>query len=372
MAGILSVFHVAWQNKKINYMNYFKQKSSFWPTIASTLKLIKKELDENKRTNLAINTSSIDFQPNFDLNDTIEYENYFDIIDKNFDGEEFSQGFDEFILESNVKSVSYAFKIFSIELFEVIYLKKSYQAYKDIQMFLSENIFGKSLIEKWLDFYAFQLRRDLSNETQSILSLIRNGNLTHDQSQHINPNMSIMDVNTLNAKLNRNSRQNNTDARKLKSKNLLDSINTLLLLLNKTSRITSTIVAASKSSPQDDQKSKLTLLNDQINMRKLNLKSVTNSLIASMSEIISHFLYLNNISVQYQQELKQHLQQQQDGQNRNEQQNIFEKSSFIIKKSNKTMDQNSYLTLKQTNEVVKQFHSISNTLMVIITSIKAK
>ena len=56
-----------------------------------------------------------------DNDDTIEYLNYFD-LDNDMHENEYSR-FEEFILEANIKSVSYAFKIFSMELFEIIYLQ---------------------------------------------------------------------------------------------------------------------------------------------------------------------------------------------------------------------------------------------------------
>ena len=119
IASVLSIFHTIWCNKKLDYMNYCKQKNEFWPTLANTLKIIKKEVNENKRTNFTINTSSIDCQLNDDS--TIEYLDYFDIDNQVYEND--YSGFDEFILEANIKSVAYSFKIFSIELFEVIYLK---------------------------------------------------------------------------------------------------------------------------------------------------------------------------------------------------------------------------------------------------------
>jgi hypothetical protein len=117
----LNIFHTIWTNKKLDYMNYCKQKSEFWPTLASTLKIIKKDLNSNvnKRTNFTINTSALDNQ--FSDDTTIQYQDYFD-FDNEIIENDFSR-FDEFILEANIKSVSYSFKIFSIELFEVIYLK---------------------------------------------------------------------------------------------------------------------------------------------------------------------------------------------------------------------------------------------------------
>ena len=122
MAGVLSIFHTIWLSKKLDYMNYCKQKADFWPTLAATLKIIKKEVKETpgaKRSNFSINTSSIDYQLNDD--GTVQYLDYFDFDTEAYENE-FSR-FDEFILEANVKSVSYAFNIFAMELFEVIYLK---------------------------------------------------------------------------------------------------------------------------------------------------------------------------------------------------------------------------------------------------------
>lgn len=102
-------------------MNYCKQKNEFWSVMASVLKIIKKNTDqeETRRSNLVLDSFAVDNQTLDD--NTIEYLDYFDFDNQLYENE-FSR-FDEFILEANVKSVSYAFTIFAIELFEIVYLK---------------------------------------------------------------------------------------------------------------------------------------------------------------------------------------------------------------------------------------------------------
>ena len=121
MAGIYSIFYTLWLNKKTDYVNYCKQKKEFWPTLASTLQIIKKEVKTLKTTNTqnatysSINTIPTEVNSN---DDTIsDYLEYF-----GFDNAEYENQFtrfNEFVLEANIKSISYAFKIFSIEVFEL-------------------------------------------------------------------------------------------------------------------------------------------------------------------------------------------------------------------------------------------------------------
>jgi hypothetical protein len=121
MAGIYSIFYTLWLNKKTDYVNYCKQKKEFWPTLASTLQIIKKEVKTLKNANTqnatysSINTIPTEVNSN---DDTIsDYLEYF-----GFDNAEYENQFtrfNEFVLEANIKSISYAFKIFSIEVFEL-------------------------------------------------------------------------------------------------------------------------------------------------------------------------------------------------------------------------------------------------------------
>ncbi len=250
--------------------------------------------------------------------------------------------------------------------------RKNLQAYKEIQSFLAESIFGKNLIEKWLDFYVFQLKRDLTDESRSILNLLKVANLNEDPSQLSSINMSIIDVNTLSNRLTGSSSSNQAK-RKMKSKVLFESIHTQLLLLNKTTRLAYNFVSNNPNSKQtahNSAASKISLLYEQINIKKLNLKVVFSSLVDSMSEIISHFLYLNNISMRFQHEM--HTFQQEQTTLKSE--SFFTVSEMNMNSTNKKSNSRNanFLTLKQTNETVKQFYNIANTLMILITSIKDK
>jgi hypothetical protein len=224
----------------------------------------------------------------------------------------------------------------------------------------------------------FQLKRDLSEEARSILNLLKMANLNEDQSQLSNANMSIIDVNTLSNKLNGNrTASSNQPKRKMKSKILFESIQMQLLLLNKTTRLAYNFVANNpnvkqqqQQTPQSANVGKINLLYEQINIKKLNLKAVFSSLIDAMSEMINHFLYLNNISMRFQQEI-QMFQQEQTIKSESFFTITDNMSSTLAAASRKTSARNSnFLTLKQTNEIVKQFYTISNTLMILITSIK--
>ena len=134
--------------------------------------------------------------------------------------------------------------------------------------YFSENIFEKNLLEKWLDFYAFQLKRDLTNEAQLILNTLE---IEQDHERIVKNDLSIIDINLYNKKHQRKTIGAAYAPKDLKSKLLLDSISSVFLLVNKISLITNA---------------------------------------------------------------------------------------------------NNFITLKQSHEIVKQFHSISNILMVLITSIK--
>ncbi len=217
----------------------------------------------------------------------------------------------------------------------------------------------------------FQLKRDLTEEARSILNLLKVANINEDPGQLSNINMSLVDVNTLSNKLTGTSSSSQAK-RKMKSKILFESIHSQLLLLNKTTRLAYNFVSSipnSKQSGQNSAASKINLLYEQINIRKLNLKMVFSCLVDSMSEIINHFLYLNNISIRFQQEIQ--IFQQEQTTLRNESIFSIGESINLTSKKNSTKGAN-FLTLKQTNEIVKQFFTISNTLMILITSIRDK
>lgn len=92
---------------------------------------------------------------------------------------------------------------------------------------------------------------------------------------------------------------------------------------------------------------------EKINLKHVKLDVVYNYFIESILEIINYFLSLNNNLLLIQQEQEQ----------------VLEYEPMTIKTSKTTSTKN-FITLKQSNEIVKQFHSITNILMISITSIK--
>lgn len=103
---------------------------------------------------------------------------------------------------------------------------------------VNDEIISKELVEKWLEFYKYQLKRDLLEEHDSILTRIENED---ERGQAVKASMSILDTNggvTQNADTDQNGLSLFGMSRKnLKSKTLFDSIRMLLLLINKTGRI---------------------------------------------------------------------------------------------------------------------------------------
>ena len=203
-------------------------------------------------------------------------------------------------------------------------------------------MFEKHLIEKWLSFYTFQLKRDLNDEAQSLLNTLELAN--EQEGGHIKPDMSIIDINAYNRKNQAKSSGSAVPNRELKSKLLLDSIKTLFLLINKVSRLT-----GAKSFNTSNS------LLEKINMKRVKLDVVFNFFIDSILEIINHFLLLNNAQQRVQQEQDQVLDYEPP-------------LNGFVKRTKSNC--NNYITLKQSNEIVKQFHSISNILMISISSIK--
>lgn len=91
-------------------MNYFRQKNEFWHILGSTLHIIRKD---------DLNQEYVDEE-----NDEVHpyrYLEYFGFDSQIYENEMLR--FDELILESNIKCVSYSFKIFSLEIFDFVYLK---------------------------------------------------------------------------------------------------------------------------------------------------------------------------------------------------------------------------------------------------------
>lgn len=111
LASILSVFFTIWSVKKINLMNYCRQKSEFWSTLISSLDIIK-NIETEIKSKPEINEPYL----------FTDYQKYFDtkFLTSSICN---SPEFEEFFLNQNIKIVSFVFKIFSYELFELIYQK---------------------------------------------------------------------------------------------------------------------------------------------------------------------------------------------------------------------------------------------------------
>ena len=99
-------------------MNYCQQKPEFWPMLATTLHIIKKEISLEAGNTSLLNSADANINNGSTLDCIIDY---FNIENKAFENE--FPRFNEFILEANIKSVSFAFKIYSIQLFEMCYLQ---------------------------------------------------------------------------------------------------------------------------------------------------------------------------------------------------------------------------------------------------------
>lgn len=97
-------------------------------------------------------------------------------------------------------------------------------------------------------------------------------------------------------------------------------------------------------------------LAEQMNMKKFALESMFSSLNESIMLIVDHFLYLNNLLLTFQKDFKQKEYQ------RNGMLALFD--------DGEAMSSANFITLKQSNQVLKQFHSLNTTLMVLVTSIK--
>lgn len=103
------MFYTIWLNKKVDYIDYCKSKAEFWPMLASTLHMCKKEINSSEATSARRNAD-------FDEATADEYLEYLGIPKLDYEHE-----YNEFIIEANVKSVSYALKIFSIQIFDLCF-----------------------------------------------------------------------------------------------------------------------------------------------------------------------------------------------------------------------------------------------------------
>lgn len=196
----------------------------------------------------------------------------------------------------------------------------------------------------------------MNNETQELLSKFEFYDL--EQQQSIRPDLTIIDTNVYRNK----AKQTDEAVKKfLKSKLLFDSIKMFLLLINKINRIS----AAQKQQPATAANTSTTIVKI-LNVKNIRLDVVFSILLQSMTLIINHLFSLNNILLRAKREQEQLLEN-------------FDSSSYASNKSlittnsliklNGPVDDN-YIKLKESNETVKQFHSLSSTIMILITSIK--
>lgn len=220
---------------------------------------------------------------------------------------------------------------------------------------LAENfklkVIDKNLVEKWLNFYAIQLRDDLS--IQSDLLIRKAESQIYIEDKKIKPNMSI--INPIEFK-SKKSLQVVDSKKKFKSKPILESISMLLLLLNKSSRLVNKFLCENKKC--DDEK--VSFFQENLNVQNFDLDIILNSLTTSILEIINHLSYLNKALTQ--------LEQEQIGL---QEFKIQDKSNLLLSpfKKNNDDSESNFITLKQSNQVVKELHSIANTLMILIVSI---
>ncbi|CAF0748696.1 unnamed protein product [Brachionus calyciflorus] len=220
----------------------------------------------------------------------------------------------------------------------------------ELAKIFKEKIIDKKLIEKWLDFYVYQLKRDIEDEAQSLINHAES--IAVNDDQQIKPDMSIINPNSLKFK---RSTADDTK-KKLKSKSLLDSIKMLLLLINKTTRLINT------SKPSENKK--VIFFQEKLSIKKIDMDCVLTSLLNSLQHIINHFLSLNDalLSLQQEQKLYHPISKNND---------FFLNSCKKISSNfltNNSKDSN-FITLRQSNEIVKEFHSISNLIMILITSV---
>jgi hypothetical protein len=281
---------------------------------------------------------------NDDLNFLIDenkfdYTDYFDIDNRTFAINEFEQ----FILETICKSASCAFKIFSIEYFQLVSNERLRASMSNIDLpnntlsdsffkLLSESVIDQNLIEKWLDFYAFQLKKDINDE-------IKNNMTKMDNFFFL-----LNNDNNYNSPLYKAYQNDASKSPTLKSKQLFDSIKTFLLLVNKISRL----------SPISNS-----IGSNLIKTKRIKQDLVLNHLIDSIDSMINYFLILNNLISRVKQECED---QQMD-------EAKYENNSTITQ-TNERFSSLNVTWLKHSDEIDKQFFSVSNTLMILVTSIK--
>lgn len=83
--------------------------------------------------------------------------------------------------------------------------------------------------------------------------------------------------------------------------------------------------------------------------------------------IVDHFLYLNNLLLTLQKSQKFYQQEEalMSNKNGNIMATLLEDEDGVSAAASAN-----FITLKQSNRVLKQFHSLTSTLMILVTSIK--
>ena len=211
-----------------------------------------------------------------------------------------------------------------------------------------ETIFDHKLIETWLDFYTKQLKRDLLDESRAFLSALE---LAEEQQRIIKSDLSLINLNACNKY---SQARSPIEIKKLNSKILFESIKTLLLLVNKLSRL-------SKLPADNKQKSvePVFSLPDQVGIKKVKLTITLSLFVDSMTAIINYLHELNYHTMRVQQEQQQFYPDME----------TFSVSNLPVANGKPLNDgKKNFITLKQSSEIIKQFHSLSNSLMILVTS----
>ena len=213
-----------------------------------------------------------------------------------------------------------------------------------------ETIFDHKLIETWLDFYTKQLKRDLLDESRAFLNALE---LAEEQQRIIKSDLSLINLNACNKY---SQARSPIEIKKLNSKILFESIKTLLLLVNKLSRLSKVPTSAATVATVGDKKKldPVFTLPDQIGIKKVRLNITLSLFVDSMTAIINYLHELNYHTMRVQQE---------------QQQFYPDMDTLSVASMPVTQGRRNFITLKQSSEIIKQFHSLSNSLMILVTSL---
>lgn len=334
MSGVYSIFNTIWLHRKLDYMNYCRMRKEFWPQIEQNLDLLQKEIKSVKEIELPVEYFASD----------------------RYDSLNQAQ------LESNIKCASYILKILAIEVFEECYVKCSSANNSDAMKTFNKLIFDKNLLEIWFDFYTKQLKRDLIDESQTIMNAME---IAEEQQRIVKADLSLINLNKCN-RYSGGSNRHVFENKQLNSKILFDSLKTFLVLINKFSRL-----ANKRDSAASDRKSlpaSLIQSLEHISIKKLKLNITLSLFVEAILAIIEYIGELNNQIVRVQQE--QYFPDTDTAsvsscatfEARDQQQQQLTKR---VRKSGQN-----FITLKQSNDIIRQFHTLSSTFMIMISSIQ--